>query len=311
MDKAEATEQKDTTKEEENAQQEAVIYSCPSCGAEIITDATTAATFCYYCHNPVVLGGRLEGEYLPHKVIPFRLDRQNAENTFLTTVSKKKFVPKGFFSKKNIEKLSGVYFPYWLYSVNLDGEMNAESKKIRTWVAGDEEFTETKIYELYREGSVQLDNLPENALNKANAKLAQGVLPYQFEDMKDFNMGYLSGFMAEKRDIESESIQEQMQSEMRKDAERLFKDTIRDCGIVSVKNSNFRALKEEWQYVLLPVWTLTYKANNGQIYYYSMNGQTGKLCGELPIDWKKVMFTAAGVFAAVLAFGLIGGFLLW
>ena len=35
---------------------EAVYYSCPSCGAEIVTDATTAATFCYYCHNPVVLG---------------------------------------------------------------------------------------------------------------------------------------------------------------------------------------------------------------------------------------------------------------
>ena len=48
----------------------AVVYTCLSCGAEIVTDETTAATFCYYCHNPVVLGGRLEGDFLPDKVIP-------------------------------------------------------------------------------------------------------------------------------------------------------------------------------------------------------------------------------------------------
>lgn len=48
----------------------AVIYSCPTCGAEIVTDSTTAATFCFYCHNPVVLSGRLEGEYSPDKIIP-------------------------------------------------------------------------------------------------------------------------------------------------------------------------------------------------------------------------------------------------
>lgn len=315
MDKAQSTEQQDTTNEEENAQradgEEAVVYSCPSCGAEIVTDATTAATFCYYCHNPVVLGGRLEGKYLPHKVIPFKMDRKKAEAMFLEAVSKKKFVPRGFFSKKNIEKLSGVYFPYWLYSVNLDGEVQGEGKRIRTWIAGDEEFTETKIYELYREGNVQLDNLPENALKKANAKLAEGVLPYQFEEMKDFNMGYLSGFMAEKRDIESQDVQQEMQQEMRESAERIFRDTMTDCGIVSVKNANFRALEEDWQYVLLPVWTLTYKASNGKIYYYSMNGQTGKLCGELPIDWKKVLLTAAGIFTVLFAFGLLGGLLIW
>ena len=42
-------------KPKKNGAEEAVVYSCPSCGAEIVTDATTAATFCYYCHNPVVL----------------------------------------------------------------------------------------------------------------------------------------------------------------------------------------------------------------------------------------------------------------
>ena len=55
---------------------EAVLYTCPSCGAEIVTDSTTAATFCYYCHNPVVLSGRVSGEFLPDLVVPFAIDRK-------------------------------------------------------------------------------------------------------------------------------------------------------------------------------------------------------------------------------------------
>ena len=75
-------------------------YSCPSCGAEIITDATTAATFCYYCHNPVVLSGRLEGKYLPDMVVPFQLDKKKATESFLSFVKKKKFVHRERHSKK-------------------------------------------------------------------------------------------------------------------------------------------------------------------------------------------------------------------
>lgn len=293
-----------------NAAEEAVIYSCPSCGAQIVTDATTAATFCYYCHNPVVLGGRLEGKYLPNKVIPFKITKKQAEQRFLEYVGKKKFVPKAFFNKKQIECLSGVYFPYWLYDVQLQGAMNAEAKAVRVWVAGDEEFTETKNYQLVREGDVLLKNLPENALQKANSKLASGVMPYKFEDMEEFQMGYLSGFLAERRDIEQDTVQGKMQNEMRTQAEKMMRDTMKGYNSVRVLNSNFKALKEKWSYVLLPVWTVTYKGRNGKMYYYSMNGQTGNVCGELPIDYKKVTLVSVITALVVLVAALIGGYIL-
>ncbi len=290
---------------------DAKVYTCPSCGAEVVTDATTAASFCYYCHNPVVLGNRLEGRFLPDKIIPFSIDRNKAEADFLSYVGKKKFIPKGFFGKENIKKLSGVYFPYWLYGVELEGHMDAEGKKVRTWRSGDEEYRETKIYRVTRGGSVELKNLPENALQKANAKLAGGVLPYRFDEMKDFHMGYLSGFFAEKRDIESAAIQERMRSEMRRDAEALLRDSISGYTHVSVNSSNFNARHELWQYVLLPVWTLTYQGRDGNIYYYSMNGQTGGVYGELPIDKGRIWGFAAVVALIVLAIALIGGYFIW
>ena len=47
------------------------LYTCQNCGAQIIAEAETSATFCYYCHTPVVLAGRLTGEYKPAYVLPF------------------------------------------------------------------------------------------------------------------------------------------------------------------------------------------------------------------------------------------------
>ena len=65
------------------------LFLCPSCGAEIVTDATTAATYCYYCHNPVVLSGRLSGEFLPNKVLPFAIEKEEAIKQFLAETSEK------------------------------------------------------------------------------------------------------------------------------------------------------------------------------------------------------------------------------
>lgn len=307
---AQASEEKTGEETGETAAAGAVIYNCPSCGAQIVTDDTTAATFCYYCHNPVVLGGRLEGKYLPDKIIPFAVTREAAEKGFGEYISKKKFVPKAFFSKKQIESMTGVYFPYWIYDARLEGSMQAEGRNIRVWRSGETEFTETKFYNVQREGEVELSNLSENALKKANAKLAKNMLPYDFSKMKKFKTGYLSGFLAERRDIEKQEVEGKMQQEMRESAERLLRETISGYNSVSVRNTRIVPKKENWSYVLFPVWTLTYKAKNGKIYYYSMNGQTGKVSGELPIDYARVTIVSAVCAAAALALALIGGFFL-
>lgn len=305
-----AEQQKAGKKNEESEQEEAVIYSCPSCGAQIVTDATTAATFCYYCHNPVVLGKRLEGKYLPNKVIPFKISKKDAEKRFLEYVGKKKYIPKAFFDKKQIESLSGVYFPYWIYDATLNGKLQGEAKKIRVWRSGDEEFTETKFYQVERDGVVDIKDMTANALTKANVKLLNGVLPYNLKETKDFNMGYLSGFLAEKRDIEKEAVEPEMKQIMKQTAENLMRNTVSGYSSVSVNNLGLVPKDEKWSYVLLPVWTVTYKGRDGKIYYYSMNGQTGKVFGELPVDKKKVTLTS--VISAVIVFIilLIGGYFL-
>ena len=162
------------------AEDAAVLYTCPSCGAQIVTDQTTAATFCYYCHNPVLLSEQLSGAFHPDQIIPFEIDRKQAEEHFLDFVQKKKFVPNAFFQKNQIEKLTGIYFPYWVCDAEVEGSLTAEGNKVRVWVSGDEEFTETRIYRMEREGHVSLREITKHALKKTDNLLAEGVLPYDF-----------------------------------------------------------------------------------------------------------------------------------
>ena len=301
----------DQTKQVTDDAGEAVIYTCPSCGAEIVTDATTAATFCYYCHNPVVLGGRLSGEFLPDQVVPFSMDKKTAEQKFLEYLNKKKFIPRAFFNKKQMEHLSGVYFPYWVYETSMRGHMHAKATKTRVWRSGDTEFTETSFFDVEREGRIVLKDMTENALNKANKVLAEGILPYRMEEAKPFQYGFLSGFLAEKRDIDKTEIDDRVRTEAREYAGKMLRETVHGYATVTGQQNGFSDAKEKYSYTLLPIWTLTYKGKDGNTYYYSMNGQTGKVCGKLPIDYKKVALTAIGSALVVLLAGIMGGYFIW
>ncbi len=289
----------------------AVVYTCPSCGAEIVTEETTAATFCFYCHNPVVLKGRLEGEYQPDYVVPFSIDRKKAEEIFFQWLDRKRFVPDGFSSPEQMEKLSGVYFPYWMYSCQVDGKLEGEGHILRTWTSGQTEYTETKKFDVLRTGTMAVNHVTRNALKKADKKLVEGVMPFRFSGLQPFSMGYLSGFMAEKRDMEQQEFTEDVEGEVQEFAVSQLRNSVTAYHSLEVRDQQVKLRDGRWEYVLLPVWTLTYKdRNTNHIYYFACNGQTGKICGKLPVDWKKLLLFFTKIFAPLCAVLLAAGYFL-
>ena len=299
----------ESEKEGAAIKESAVVYHCPSCGAEIITDETTAATFCFYCHNPIVLSGRLEGSYLPDGIVPFKITKEEALEKFNEWISKKKFVPRGFYSKKQVEKMSGVYFPYWLYDCETNSTMNGSARDIRIWRVGDLEYTETKLYSINRAGKISFKNLPKTALQKAQNAMLKGIFPYEFEALEKFHMGYLSGFQAEKRDIDKEALCQNVHDEIQRYAEKRMRDTVSGHTSFSVEMQNHTIAKELFKYTLLPVWIMTYRQSGNQVYYFAMNGQTGEIVGKLPINGKKLYTLGGIIFAAVFVLLMIGGLL--
>ena len=296
--------------EDKDSEGQAKIYSCPSCGAQIVTGPTTAATYCYYCHNPIVLEGQVSGEFLPDHIVPFQISREKAVETFRTYISRKKFVPKAFFDEQQIEKLTGIYYPFWLYECVLDGTVDGTGTKVRVYRMGDTEVTERNIYHVGRSGRIGFKGITRDALKDTARRLVENVQPFSLDGMKPFSMGYLSGFQAEKRDLEKDGFERELQQETEKYAKDLMQEDISGYSTVTLESSKFQVVQEDWQYIFLPVWVLTYAGKNNKIYYYAMNGQNGNVYGELPIDGKKLGLVSLIVFIAVTLLGLMGGYLI-
>ena len=284
-------------------------YMCPSCGAEIIADENTAADFCYYCHNPIVLSGRLTGEIQPTKIIPFKYDKDAAKEKFLAFAKKKWFVPRDFTYPEQIDKISGVYFPFWVTDVDTDSQINARGIKVRTWVSGNYNYTEESIFSVFRRGNIHFEDIVNSALTDVDKKMVEGVLPYPPEAQQDFSMTYLTGFTAKKRNIERESLTDSVRERINKYSETLLKSTAPGYTSLNITDRNVQVKKSHWDYSLMPIWILTYKNKKGKVYTYAMNGHTGKIYGELPISkWKLALgaIIASLLLAPIIALIIAG-----
>jgi len=176
-------------------------YICDSCGAEVVTEVTTSATFCFYCHNPVLITSRLTGEFQPHKIIPFQYDRDKAIATFRQWAKSHRFVPHSFYSASQLEKMTGLYLPYWMADYDAQVDFAAQAVVRRVWVSGNTEFTEHKDFAIARKGNIEVDHIHELAHGKIDRTLIEAIAPFDESQATDFNLSYLSGFLAEKYDI--------------------------------------------------------------------------------------------------------------
>lgn len=289
------------------------LYSCPNCGAGIITDNDdVASTYCHYCNSAVILTGKLTGDFKPDKIIPFKCTKEHAVEGFKIWCGKKFFVPKDFKSQKTFDEIRGIYVPYWLADCCVEGELIATGKNSTSTRSGNYRITKTKEYHVVRKGSIIYRGVPADGSSRADDLLMENIEPFNYDELVDFSMSYLSGYTAEKYDIGKDDIFPRIVQRTTKSAEASFLKTIKGYSSVTKKKSDFRITNINWDYALLPLWFLSFKYKD-KYYHFAMNGQTGKFSGNLPVDKLKVTLVGAGIIGAVLAFFsfffIVGGIL--
>ena len=275
-------------------------YVCQSCGGEILCDANTAATSCPYCESPVVMKGRLEGALRPDLVIPFKLDKQAAKAALLKHVSGKILLPKCFKSENRIEKLQGVYVPFWLYDASSQGEARYHATRVRTWSDNNYTYTQTRHYGVHRAGGMSFEAIPVDGSTKMADDLMESIEPYDLSQAVDFETAYLAGYLADKYDLDQDAVKERSYERIRFSTCQALRDTVTGYDTVTEQGTDVQIEPGPVRYALLPVWMLstTYR---GQRYIFAMNGQTGKMVGDLPMDKTAFWLWFAGVSAAASA----------
>lgn len=285
-------------------------YVCNSCGGEIACDENTAATSCPFCGNPVVMMGQFSGALRPDFVIPFKVDKKAAKEALKKHYEGKRLLPKVFKDENHIDEVKGVYVPYWLFDTDAQVNMRYKATKIRTWNDSQYDYTETKFYAVSRGGQIGFESVPVDGSSKMPDDLMESIEPFHFSEAVDFQTAYLAGYLADKYDVDAGQSAERANERIRKSAEDAFYKTVEGYATVTRESGNIRLENGKVTYALFPVWLLstTWK---GQNYLFAMNGQTGKMVGNLPLDkaaYKKWLFGLTGSIGVIL-FAI--SYLLW
>ena len=272
------------------------VYSCKSCGGEIVADATTGATHCPFCGNPVVMTSAFSGALKPDLVIPFKLSKEDAKAALKKHMSGKKLLPKLFSKESHLDEIKGVYVPFWLFGADVSANYNYKATNVRTWRSGNKEFTEKTYYRLERAGSLSFDDVPVDGSTKMDDAMMESIEPFDLKDAVPFQTAFLSGYYADKYDVDAKQSVERANNRVKNSTDEAFSATATGYGAVTKESSSVQIKNGKAKYAMYPVWLLTTKYQD-KIYQFAMNGQTGKFVGDMPVDkklyWKWLMIYTA------------------
>lgn len=281
------------------------IYSCDSCGGEIIVDETTSSTKCPYCGNNLVVSKELSGDLRPNYVIPFKNDKETVQGNLRKFFRRKPLLPNSFSKENVIEEIKSLYVPFWLFDADVAGRVRFKGEITRTWSDSDYDYKETKYYSIIRGGEIAFDHIPVDGSSKMEDQLMESIEPYDFKEAEEFNVAYLAGYAADRYDIDKTVTFNRATQRFRDGTIQAFRKDVHGYSNVTVQDSNIQLSNTVTNYALYPVWILNTKWREKN-FRFAVNGQTGKVAGNLPVSPLKFFLFYMLFFLVIggAAFGL-------
>jgi DNA-directed RNA polymerase subunit RPC12/RpoP len=285
-------------------------FTCSSCGAEIVCDENTMATECCYCGNPTMLPSRFSGMLKPDYVIPFKKTKEEAVAALEEFYKGKKLLPDKFTANNRVQAIQGMYVPFWLFNsdISASGVYKGENDSVVT--TPDEIITTTSVYRCERNGSMRFERIPVDGSKKMDDSYMESIEPFDYSDLVPFSSAYLSGFLADKYDVDAEASITRANERIKRSTEDAFASTVQGYTSVVPVSSTINLQNGRAKYALYPVWILNTQWN-GQKFTFGINGQTGKIAGDLPMDKGKFWTWLLGIAGAATAVSFALSYLFW
>lgn len=292
--------------------EERMEVKCGSCGASSTLGANVAADECPFCGTPIVQAAIAKRVFKPRGLLAFKIRREDAQTAFRDWIQSLWFAPNALKQRaKQVERLQGVYMPYWTFDCQADtqytgqrGEHYWESETYTVHVNGRSE-TQTRMVQRTRwyPASGQVRNGFDDVLVLASESLPKektdALEPWDLSNLSPYQDEYLSGFKAESYQVTLESGFEYAKYKM----DPVIRDTIRhDIGgdeqLIHQVATQYSRIT--FKHILLPIWISAYRYRD-KIYRFLVNGRTGEVQGERPWSWIKI------TIAVLLSAAAIGG----
>lgn len=281
---------------------ETKVFTCPQCGGEILGDDNVAATFCTYCGSSTILSERISKEECPSYIIPFKKTKEDCKEAYRQAMKRAVFVPKEYKSAEFIDGFRGIYMPYWTYHFKMDGHVRMVAREEKRY----DDCTYVTMFRVRGELEAYLKGDAYDASLNFYDDISTGLAPFEFEAHKPFSPSFLSGFYAECKDVSKEVyLGDSMHMAQDVTMNRIRNaEEIRMYELLESPSGEFpfHTTLEEAECTLYPVWFMSYR-NGDKVAYAAVNGQTGKVVADMPVDKKKYV-----LFSVLLAIPLFAIF---
>ncbi len=284
---------------------EATIFTCPQCGGELFSTDNEATSFCSFCGASTILSSRISREKRPDFIVPFKKTKEDCKKAYEQKMRKAFFLPKELRDPKYIDGFRGIYMPYWTYQLMQRGTVSIKGETSQR--KGN--YIYTDHYNLQGDLEAYYLGYSYDASTSFYDNISEALAPYDAKELVHFTPTFLSGFYADTADISPEVYLEDAKEKAdentfkRMKGERAFKSYTIPAS--ENKKRNFRTRLRKADNTMYPVWFLSYR-NKDRIAYAAVNGQTGKVVADMPIDPGR--YLAASLILAVPIFILLNLF---
>lgn len=282
-----------------NGTYEGKSYLCSQCGAELMNFDETAITFCSYCGSQAMIESKMIKRNNPEFIIPFKLTKEDCIKAYKRKVSKSLFAPNYLKSDIVLSKFRGIYIPYCIYKLSFKGNaVNKGSKYSHR--SGDYVYYDD--YNIHALVDAEYDGISYELISKFYDEYSHAI-PHNFKEAEPFNVNYLAGFYADASDVD----------------DSVYSDNAKK--IVDYNSINYMVKRREFRKYgcsnpkvsfsvtdrrvgMFPLYFLALRdKENKNVNYAIVNGQTGKVAADMPVDFKKYILTS--LLLAVPIFFLI------
>ena len=288
-------------------------FRCSSCGGEIVLSDTGAAAQCPYCGNPSVMPQVLTGEFKPNKVLPFVKSEEDAKAAYVNMCKGKKLLPRGYGSQEQQNKIRGIYVPFWLYDCVTDADITYKATRVTHHRQGNYEIVRTAHYHVARGGAMAFDDVPVNSSTKLDDTLMEAVEPFDYSKAEPFSMAYLSGYEAERYNQAVDQCAPRARQRVENSVRQACDASVIGYTTFAPTSVRIDVKRSRAENVMMPVYLLN-NQHDGKTYTFAMNGQTGQIKGDLPVDkgravimWLIWFLIGTGIALAVLYYAMTTG----
>lgn len=292
--------------------EQALELECSGCGATVLFEPPQLTGACSFCGANIVTQPKAADPLIaPDGVLPFAVRNEDAHTSVKTWLASRWFAPNALKRVARPEGIHGVYLPFWTFDAESDssytGERGDYYYTTETYYANENgrqvQRTRQVRHTRWTPAAGQVQVGFDDVLITATTAVGRGHLdrlePWDLDTLKPYEPGYLSGFQAQRYQIDLPAGHSLARAVM---AESIKTAVYGDIGgdEQRVHSIDTRFAEETFKHLLLPVWIGAYRFNE-KVYQVVVNARTGEVQGERPWSaWKIAGFVAVVLVVIVV-----------